>query len=160
MKDRAFCDRLNAIIAKCCYGHSIYMAFRIVKRHLMSVAQDKGIEIWPEQWFLMNKLKIVPGQYTVELSDDFFLDRPNTTRMLASLEKKSLIRRKVDKNDRRKNRFYLTAKGARVHDEYFEIFYSEGKDMLRGLPPLAFRSFKTVLETVNKNLEYKSADVF
>lgn len=71
----------------------------------------RGFDITPEHWAILFTLEENDGLYQKQLADKLLKDKPNITRMLDLLEKRELIIRKNDNNDRRIIKVFLTEKG-------------------------------------------------
>ena len=71
----------------------------------------KGFDITPEHWAILFTVNENDGLYQKQLADKLIKDKPNVTRMLDLLEKRELITRKNDGNDRRIIKIFLTDKG-------------------------------------------------
>lgn len=92
-------------------AYSIYRSARLLRRHFMNAGAREGFDLTQEQWFVLNKLCIKDGRSQVELSEDIFADRPNMTRILATMERRALVRRAPDPDDSRKIRVFITPEG-------------------------------------------------
>ena len=68
-------------------------------------------EVTAEQWKILVRLWITDGQTHRELSLNMDKDQTSTTRLIHGLEKRNLVVRTPDQNDRRIKRVYLTHKG-------------------------------------------------
>lgn len=114
-------------------GYIINRTAMRLKLELHRAFKTNGYDVTPEQWAILNRLWEQEGLSQVELADRTFKDKPNVTRMLDVLEKKNLIFRQRDQNDRRAFKVYLTEAGQQLKEK---------------LIPLA----ATVLERGQKNL--------
>lgn len=83
----------------------------IIKLGLTRVFQSHGYKITPEHWSLLSELCKKDGITQAELAKRARKDRPNTTRILDTLERNAFIRRVRDPNDRRSYRIFLTRRG-------------------------------------------------
>lgn len=70
----------------------------------------KEFDISPEQWSLVFRVVESEGLTQKELSDSTYKDQANTTRSIDRLEKKDLLRRVHNHNDRRIINIYPTNK--------------------------------------------------
>ncbi len=104
----------------------------------------RPFDITPEQFGVLFLLCEFDGLKQREIADLLLKDRPNITRILEKLEKKKLINRKTDPNDRRAIRVYLTHEGRkmrpglertarRFRDRSFQGFSQRERTKLRGL---------------------------
>ena len=72
---------------------------------------NKIDDITREQFGILILLSITGGLYQTQIANMLGKDRPNITRMIDILEKKGLIRREKDENNRRILKVYLTDEG-------------------------------------------------
>jgi len=92
-------------------AYLIYRLSRLLRHNLRKILVSNGLDISPEQYFILYKLYLKDGVSQADLADSAFGDFPNMTRILDGLEKKKLIRRQKDPKDRRKYLIRLTDKG-------------------------------------------------
>ena len=71
-------------------------------------------------------------------------DKSAILRMIDLLEKKELVRRAVDQNDRRKNQLLVTKKGERLIAEFREIESELNSELLEGLSDADMETFYKV----------------
>lgn len=83
----------------------------IIKLGLSHLFQSHGFKITPEHWSMLSKLSEKDGITQTELAERARKDRPNTTRILDTLERNGFIRRVRDSKDRRSYRIFLTEGG-------------------------------------------------
>jgi len=112
-------------------GYDIYLVYRRMRKNFLRVAMLAGIDITPEQWFTLNKLRNGEPMTQTALLDDGFNDRPNITRILTQLESKGWVQREDDPQDGRKHIVTLTRKGRKIHDNFDEVL-SPGRAILYG----------------------------
>ena len=134
------------------YAYLILRTSRLLRFHFQAMTSALGIELSPEQWLILNRLTNLEGLRQSELIDATFKDRPNVSRMLASLERKGLIRRKTDSEDSRRYRVHLTAKGRELHERLVPSVKRERKRVYKGLSNTDFDAVKHVLDTIDNNV--------
>ncbi len=83
---------------------------RLLRFDLWKVLEESGTDLTPEQYFMLYRLHEGDGRSQIELDDRVLVARPKVTRQVDALEKKKLVRRGADANDRRKSLVYLTQK--------------------------------------------------
>jgi DNA-binding MarR family transcriptional regulator len=140
-------DRLEDSFAYC-----IYRSARLLRYHFIHYTAALGIDISQEQFFILNKLGQNPGQTQTELGDGLLSDRPNMTRMIATMEANGWLRREDDPHDGRKFRVSLTRQGSlilrRIHDSIGE----ERARLSTGLSAADLADLRRVLDKVEKNV--------
>lgn len=90
-------------------------------------------DLTPEQWTLLNRLGELDGVTQKDLSERTYKDQPNTTRILDKLEKKKLVRRAANPDDRRAFIVFLTDKGREMRKDIIPITMQLNEDAAVGL---------------------------
>lgn len=87
-------------------------------------------------------------------------DKSAVLRMVDQLEKKDLLRRVVDKNDRRKNLLFITKKGERFIADFMEIELQLNKELQAGLAPDDLEGFyRTVNLLKQKSDQIRNSEI-
>ncbi len=102
-------------------GYLINRTARRLKYELDQAFKAAGYDITPEQWTLLNRLWQQEGLSQVELAEQTFKDKPNVTRILDILERKQLLFRQKDENDRRAFKVYLTDAGRELREKLIPL---------------------------------------
>ena len=135
------------------YGYLINLAAQRLKYELHQTFQAKGYDVTPEQWAVLNRLWEEDGLSQVELAERTFKDKPGTTRILSLLEKKGIVVRRQDENDRRVLRVYLTKIGKDLKAKLIpcaeDVLAKSGGDITKG----QIAQFKRTLHQILGNLE-------
>jgi DNA-binding MarR family transcriptional regulator len=134
------------------FGFQFVRMARLFRLHFTRFAEREGFDLTQEQWLLMNKLAQKPGTSQLSLADDLIHDKPNITRILAGLEKKKLIRRSVDRDDRRVMRVQLTAAGEKIHETFAELVAAERTRLHQGLTDDDFKRLLHITSILEKNI--------
>ena len=74
-------------------------------------------------------------------------------RMIDSLEKKGLVKRTVNPEDRRENLLGITELGEYVVDEYHEIEKNFSDDLLKDIPAEKVDIFFEVIDEISKRAD-------
>lgn len=106
-------ESLNNVI-----NYLIYRTARLLSYKFRHDMQAVGLDMTQEQYFILFKLWHKDGQYQAELADGFLGDTPNITRILDVMQKKKLITRQLDPNDRRKYRIFVADQGREIQRLY------------------------------------------
>jgi DNA-binding MarR family transcriptional regulator len=133
-------------------AYRIYRVQRLLRRDLARLAARAGVDLTPEQWFVLNKLRLRAGQSQTDLGDEIFADRPNITRMVAGLERRGLVVRRADPDDARRVLVSLTARGQEVHDRIAMSVGPERDRLFRGITADEIVSVFSVLERIEGNV--------
>ena len=135
---------LGKIIAKT-GGYIARTNNRMIRESGLSLSFDTSILI---HWLSFN-----PGVAQHELRFCMARDKARIARVIDSLEKKGLIRREIDKEDRRIKRVHLTGKG-RALDARLSAIRQRVQDMATsGVSPEDIHHCRQTLEKIIHNLE-------
>jgi len=134
------------------YAFQIVRTARLLRLHFTRFALREGFDISQEQWLILNKLAQNPGLSQLELGDSLIHDKPNITRILAGMEKKKLIQRRVDSEDRRVMRVRLTAAGHKIHTELSARVAAERHTVQAGLSDTDFAALMRVCAQLENNI--------
>ena len=119
----------------------------------------KPYNITHEQWPLLKWLWIQDGISQKELSEKSFKDQPTTARILDKLERRGLIRRQADAEDRRVTLIYLTSKGQEIKDPLIPLALQSLEHALQGLSEQEQDELKNLLNRIEDNLGREENDV-
>lgn len=134
------------------FAYLVYRSARLLRYHFIHFTARLGLEISQEQFFLLNKLGESPGLSQTELGDGHLGDRPNITRMIATMEANGWLRRKVDPLDARRFQVSLTRKGALVHRRLSDAIGGERARLSAGLTAADLADLKRILAKVDANV--------
>ncbi|PJZ79903.1 MarR family winged helix-turn-helix transcriptional regulator [Leptospira meyeri] len=129
------------------YAYLIYRTVRALRRQFMRLAATNGLELFPEQWFVLVRLVKQPGCSQADLGRDFD-DRPSMARALRNMEEKGWIKIQADPEDRRKNRVYPTKKGIEIYQLMASVVAEERKRMFKKLSTQDFKTFKRIIDQI------------
>lgn len=133
-------------------AYRIHRAQRVLRRHFLGLATTHGLDLTPEQWFILNKLVERDGCSQVELCEAIFSDRPNLTRMLVGMEARGWVSRRGDAEDGRRNLVTLTTEGRRVHDQFAARVQGERGRVFAGISEEDLATATRVLDRIEANL--------
>lgn len=88
-----------------------------------------------------------------EMAEIMGKDTSAILRMIDTLEKKELVRRVVDQNDRRKNRIMVSKKGERAIDEWLKIEFGLIDELFDGLEESELHVFYKVTAHIRSRAE-------
>jgi len=83
-----------------------------------------------------------------DMAEKLGKDKSSILRMIDLLEKKELLRRVVDQNDRRKNQLLVTKKGERFIAEFRNVELELNMELLEGLSDTDMQTFYKVLNHI------------
>ena len=108
----------------------------------LHVGQDK----------LLCKLWRADGLTQVELCNKLNCEAPTVTNMLSALEKKELIMRKKDPDDKRTNRIYLTEAGKIMETSVTETWKNQQDRLLKDITLEEKMFLRRLLKQMENNL--------
>ena len=106
-------------------GHA-YTRLRIGLRRQFVAS---GLDVTPEQWVVLFRLSQRQGLSQSELGERTVKDKTTVTRILDRLEKKGLVTRRRDVNDRRSQRIFLTDQGVTALDALMPLVRRYGAEV-------------------------------
>lgn len=98
-------------------GHIVNIVANRMKQELETTFEKSGYDISALQWMLLSIIHENNGISQNELSKKSKKDKTNIARVIDKLEKKELIKRIRDDNDKRAFRLYATNKGKELRGE-------------------------------------------
>ncbi|HET9906774.1 MAG TPA: MarR family transcriptional regulator [Anaerolineales bacterium] len=135
------------------FGYLINLSAQRLKYELHQTFQERGYDVTPEQWVVLNRLWEQDGLSQVELAERTFKDKPSTTRILNLLEKKSLVVRRPDEKDGRVLRVYLTASGWEIKEQLVSCADAVLQKASRDFTKEEVAQFKLSLNKLLRNIE-------
>jgi MarR family transcriptional regulator, organic hydroperoxide resistance regulator len=101
---------------------------------------------------LLCKLWRKDGLTQVELCNRLNCEAPTVTNMVKALEKKGLIIRQKDPNDKRISRIYLTDAGKQIETPVSEVWSKQQERLLTDISLEEKMLFRRLLKQMEKNL--------
>lgn len=133
-------------------GFWIYRVHMLGTAALRKALQAKGHDVTPEQLTVMARLFEQEGMNQSQLGEKVLKDRHNMTRILNLLEKKGLIERRPDGNDKRAYRLYLTENGRSVLRKAAPVVRIHWEKRIEGLSQEDLRGLRRILGHMSENL--------
>jgi MarR family transcriptional regulator, organic hydroperoxide resistance regulator len=128
--------------------------FNNASRKLNQFAMNffKLYDLTPEQAGIIRRLGEQDGISQKELSIRMAKDQTNITRLLDQLEKKRLVRRGTNKEDRRSFLAYLTESGKEMKEKIILVESEIMKIVFKGLSEERITLWKEVIEEIAENI--------
>ena len=123
-----------------------------VKRHFFDAFRKNGIDLTGEQYLVMDTLWDDGILSQQAIADIIQKDKNSVTKFIDSLEKKGLVIRSVDQNDRRVNNIILTKKGKDLRLETTKVAISTMNGILKDISTEDLTTFVKVLEKIKNNI--------
>ena len=124
----------------------------IIKR-LTKKFSDAGFDVSYEQWSILVHLYRKDGQTQQELSNIAVKDKAAITRLLNVLEKKNIVLRIPDRNDKRSKLVYLTNKAKDFKTELIAVVEDLLDEAKQDISSDEMEQCKTTLNKIFANFE-------
>lgn len=137
------------------YDEAIGMFTGKVSRKMMryvSVILEK-YDITAEQWTVLFRLWENEKINQKQLAEKTYKDQPTIARILDILERKSLVERQLNKEDRRAFLICITEKGRRYAEEIRPFVEGNFKHMLEGISLEEMEVYFKVLTKIDENID-------
>lgn len=124
-----------------------------IKKCFFDKLQENGINITPEQFLVLDILWDKQPMSQQKIADLIQKDKNSVTKIIDSLEKKNLVKRIVDKNDRRINQIELTEEAIALEKITTKVAIDFMNDAVKGIDSQDLDSFVNVMRQLKNNLE-------
>lgn len=131
---------------------------RIAKLSFIKVFKKLKVDLTPEQWVILDNLSQEDGLTQTALAKKSFKNTPTISRIIDVLEKKNLIIRKADADDRRKQKVYLTTSGKNLVKKCAKEISSLRKLSWEGLSDEDYDEFLRITEKIFENFQRYGED--
>jgi DNA-binding MarR family transcriptional regulator len=118
---------------------------------LRLVQEEGGVDLTPEMWTVLSRLVARDGQYQSELAAATYRDRPNMSRILAGMERRDLVFRRPDTEDRRRTRIFLTSKAREVVASTAPLAIRTRDRLYEGLKKKELKALRRALRIIEAN---------
>ena len=137
-------------------GITIVATGRAIKTHNLKVFDDKGFEITPEQYVVLNTLNEDGPLYQKELGEKLYKDKANITRLVSILEEKGLVEKNSQvENEKQVNKVKITDTGGSVRDKIAPVIDSARRKYVQDISEDELYTCVKVLEKIRENLSRK-----
>ena len=124
-----------------------------IKKRFFDDLQNNGINVTPEQYLVLDILWENQPLSQQKIADMIQKDKNSVTKIIDSLEKKNLVSRIVDKNDRRINIIECTEQGRNLEKISTDVAIKFMNDVVKGIDKQDLDSFVKVMLQMKNNLE-------
>ncbi len=124
-----------------------------IKKNFFDELQANGINVTPEQYLVLDILWEQQSLSQQNIADIIQKDKNSVTKIIDSLEKKSLVTRVVDENDRRINKIELTDEGLALEKITTDVAINFMNDVIQSIDTQDLDTFVKVMLQMKANLE-------
>ena len=122
------------------------------KQYLNKIFQDHGFNLTPEQFLVMDTLWDDGVLSQQQIADIIIKDKNSVTKLIDALEKKGLVIRKTDEQDRRLNKIHLTEKAVSIKESITIIAIESTDKIIKDIPKEDLINFIKVLNKMSNNM--------
>ena len=131
----------------------------VLRRDLQDRFREAGIKMGAEEWAVLLLLWQEDGQTPGALAHRSIKDQTTLTRLLDGMVRKGLVTREPDKEDRRRVRVNLTAKGAGMQATLVPIAAGLIEQSQRGISVDDLQTTRRVLREMTENMLATKGDL-
>lgn len=113
-------------------------------------AAEANIKLTVEEFILLTMIRAKTDQILQNIAIATGKNKSVVMRMIDSLEKKGLVKRTVNPEDRRENLLSITDMGEQVVAEYHKIEKKLSCELLKGIPDEKVEAFFEVVEEISR----------
>jgi len=133
-------------------GMLIRSAHDAMTQKFVQNVYDSGLNISMDQWMILGPIWQLESPSQKDLGEICLRDKPTITRIIDSLEDKSLVVRVSDQIDHRIKRVILTNAGKQLFYDVLPIMEKTREEVRGEIPEEEIEIFKKVLSKIIKNL--------
>lgn len=126
-----------------------------IKKCFFDKLQENGINITPEQYLVLDILWDKQPMSQQNIADVIQKDKNSVTKIIDSLEKKNLVKRSMDKKDRRINQIELTEEAYALQKITTQVAIEFMNGAVKGIDNQDLDTFVEVMRKLKNNLEYE-----
>lgn len=134
-------------------GYLVHQLMYGLRRNFIRESERAGMRVTPEEMVVVVLLYQRGGLTQTELAGTLAKDKAVITRMLAQLQKRGLVRREADAEDRRVVRSFLTDEGKESFEQLQPLLDSFIRRSIEGLSQEEFDFTRHNLRRIIDNLE-------
>nr|WP_319495332.1 MarR family transcriptional regulator [uncultured Desulfobacter sp.] len=134
-------------------GYLVGRLSRAIIKRLSKKFQDAGFDISYEQWSVLVHLYREDGQTQQALARTAVKDKAAVTRLLNGLEKKNIVLRIPDRNDKRSNFVYLTNKAKEIKPHLVGFVEEMLDEAAQGIDPEEMDRCRTTINRIFSNFD-------
>lgn len=122
------------------------------KQYLNKIFHNRGFNLTPEQYLVIDTLWDEGVLSQQQIADIIIKDKNSVTKLIDALEKKGLVQRRTDEQDRRLNKIHLTEEALNIKDVITEIAIESTNTIFKNIPREDLEKFVTVLNKMSQNI--------
>jgi DNA-binding MarR family transcriptional regulator len=125
------------------------------KLYMSIIFQSHGFDITPEQFLVLDTLWDDGVLSQHQIAEKIKKDKNSVTKLIDALEKKNLVQRIANEQDRRLNFIHITTSGQTIKDKVTEIALEATNTIIKDIPKEDLHTFLRVLTKMSDNMIIK-----
>lgn len=142
----------GGIVVDKAIGFWVSRVYQRSRTEMYRLFREHGEDITPEQWMVLIRLWEQEGPLQGELCESTFRDAPTMSRILATMESRGLVERRVAPGDARARRVFLTKHGRTLQKKLVPLVRGLVENMARGIEDRDLATTRRTLERMFENL--------
>ena len=126
---------------------------KLIDLYMASKLQEHQINLTSKQWILLRILSLNDGSVQNDLALITDRDKASLTRLINTMEKKNLVARIPDVDDKRINHIFLTKKGRKDYESTLPTVIKALAEIQHGISKEEINSMVKILQKVQHNIE-------
>ena len=122
------------------------------KQYITAFFQEEGYNLTPEQFLVMDAIWDEGKMSQQKIADTIFKDKNSVVKLLDGLEKKNLVRRVTNKDDRRQNLIEITPYAKEIQQNVTDIAMNAVDLIIKDIPKQDLHIFIKVLTKIAENM--------
>lgn len=122
------------------------------KQYITAFFQEEGYNLTPEQFLVMDAIWDEGKMSQQKIADTIFKDKNSVVKLLDGLEKKNLVRRVTNKDDRRQNLIEITPYAKEIQQNVTDIAMNAVDLIIKDIPKQDLHIFIKVLTKMAENM--------
>lgn len=123
-----------------------------LKKYLAEIFKKNNVNLTAEQYLVMDTLWNEGTLTQQAIAYIIQKDKNSVTQFIDNLEKKGLVCRVIDKNDRRVNNVVVTKTGLQLKDSTKQLAIDSMNDILRDISEKDLNTFVSVIQKICDNI--------
>lgn len=123
-----------------------------LKKYLAETFKKNNVNLTAEQYLVMDTLWNEGTLTQQAIAYIIQKDKNSVTQFIDNLEKKGLVCRATDKNDRRVNNIVVTEAGLQLKDSTKQLAIDSMNDILKDIPETDLNTFVSVIQKICDNI--------
>lgn len=122
------------------------------KQYVTEIFEDQGFNITPEQFLVMDTLWDEGVLSQQEIANIILKDKNSVVKLVDGLEDRKLVKRVINKKDRRQNLIEVTPYALKIKDKITNLAMEAVNQVIEGISKDDLHTFLTVLAKMGENL--------